>query len=46
MVIIDFVRKNLTHSINLLSELINNQIVLVHGDATQLPFPDNTFDLV
>ena len=29
-----------------MDELLHDQIFLVHGDATQLPFPDDTFDLV
>ena len=46
MVIVDFVRQNLLHAFNLLGELINNQIALLNGNATQLTFPDDTFDLV
>jgi len=46
VVIIDFIRQNLIHAQALLGELLHDQIFLVHGDATQLPFPDDTFDLV
>ena len=46
VVIVDFVRQNFIHTKNLLGDLINDKIILVHGDATQLPFTDNTFDLI
>ena len=46
MVIVDFIRQNLTHAHALLGELINDQIFLVHGDATQLPFYNDSFDLI
>ena len=39
VVIIDFVRQNLIHAKNVLGSLIGNQVALLHGDATSLPFP-------
>ncbi|HIA14680.1 MAG TPA: class I SAM-dependent methyltransferase, partial [Nitrospirales bacterium] len=42
--IIDFVRSNFIHAKNILGCQINNQIFLVHGDATSLVFEENTFD--
>jgi ubiquinone/menaquinone biosynthesis C-methylase UbiE len=45
VIIIDFVKENFTHAKKLVrSELLGNQIFLIHGDATQLPFKDNIFD--
>lgn len=44
IIIIDFVRSNLNHAINLLGPLIGEQIELVHADATALPFPDKVVD--
>lgn len=38
VLIIDFVRANLTHAVNVLGPLIETQIVLMHADATALPF--------
>lgn len=42
--IVDFVRQNLAHAKNVLGDQVNDNIVLVHGDATSLVFDDNTFD--
>jgi ubiquinone/menaquinone biosynthesis C-methylase UbiE len=42
--IIDFVRANLLHAKALLGEAINRSIFLIHGDATDLKFPDESFD--
>jgi ubiquinone/menaquinone biosynthesis C-methylase UbiE len=42
--IVDFVRGNLIHAKNVLGSQINKNIFLVHGDATDLIFYDNTFD--
>jgi len=38
VVLIDFVRSNLTHAKNVLGDLVGRQVVLVHADATALPF--------
>jgi len=38
IVIIDFVLSNLVHAKNVLSDLIGNQVALMHADATALPF--------
>jgi len=38
VVIIDFVRSNLTHAKNVLGDLVGRQVALVHADATALPF--------
>tara|TARA_B100000315_G_scaffold252380_1_gene289045 strand:+ start:1389 stop:2237 length:849 start_codon:yes stop_codon:yes gene_type:complete len=45
VIILDFSLGNLARAKNLHKEIINSQIFLVHGDATQLPFPENSFDL-
>jgi len=42
--IVDFVRANLLHAKALLGEAINESIFLIHGDATDLNFPDESFD--
>ncbi len=44
VLIIDFVRANLSHAQKLLGPLVGSQVVLMHADATALPFPDNVFD--
>jgi SAM-dependent methyltransferase len=44
IVIVDFIKSNLKHAKNLLQARINKNIWLVHGDATDLEFPDNSFD--
>jgi ubiquinone/menaquinone biosynthesis C-methylase UbiE len=48
VLIIDFVRSNLSHAKNILGPLLGNQVVLMHADATALPFPEgkgaNGFD--
>ncbi len=44
VIILDFIRENLHHAKTLLRDSINRQIFLVHGDATDLKFPDETFD--
>jgi ubiquinone/menaquinone biosynthesis C-methylase UbiE len=38
VLIIDFVRSNLTHAQNVLGELVGHQVALMHADATALPF--------
>ncbi len=43
-VIVDFVRANLLHARDLLGDAINRSIFLVHGDATDLRFPDGAVD--
>lgn len=42
--IIDFVRANLLHAKALLGEDINQSIFLIYGDATDLRFPEESFD--
>ena len=42
IVIIDFVRSNLPHALNILGSNVNKQIVLMHADATKLPFKINS----
>ncbi len=42
--VVDFIRENLVHAKNVLGAQINKNIFLVHGDATDLIFQDNTFD--
>ena len=44
VVILDFVRPNLVHAKTLLGDLINKNICLVHGDATNLQFKSELFD--
>jgi len=44
IIIIDFVRSNLSHAKNVLGSLIGEQIELVHADATDLPFSDEVVD--
>jgi ubiquinone/menaquinone biosynthesis C-methylase UbiE len=38
VLIIDFVRSNLTHAQGVLGELVGHQVALMHADATALPF--------
>lgn len=38
VVIVDFVRTNLVHAKNVLTDLVDDQVVLMHADATALPF--------
>lgn len=44
VVIVDFVRGNLYHAKELLGNDVNDSVFLVHGDATDLNFPDTIFD--
>jgi ubiquinone/menaquinone biosynthesis C-methylase UbiE len=44
VVIVDFVRHNLTHAQNILGNTINKNIFLVNGDATSLNFNSKVFD--
>lgn len=46
VLIIDFVRTNLSHAKVVLGELVGTQVGLMHADATALPFTDagDTFD--
>jgi ubiquinone/menaquinone biosynthesis C-methylase UbiE len=44
VLVVDFVRQNLRQAARLLGGLVNNQVFLVHGDATALPFPPSAFD--
>ena len=43
VIIVDFVRKNLFKAKKLLKGEINRSVFLVHGNAIDLNFPDNTF---
>lgn len=38
VLIIDFVRSNLPHAQNILGDMVNHQVGLMHADATALPF--------
>ena len=40
VLIIDFVRANLTHAQRVMGSLVGSQVALMHADATYLPFPD------
>ncbi|MHB8108764.1 MAG: class I SAM-dependent methyltransferase [Syntrophorhabdaceae bacterium] len=42
--IVDFVRANLQHAKALLGDAVNRSVFLVHGDATDLKFPADSFD--
>jgi ubiquinone/menaquinone biosynthesis C-methylase UbiE len=42
--IIDFVRNNLIHAKNVLKDSVNENIFLIHGDATDLIFDNDVFD--
>ena len=42
--ILDFVRENLLYARDLLGNVINESIFLIHGDATSINFPDESFD--
>lgn len=44
VVIVDLVRENLKRAGRLLGEKVGRSILLVHGDACDLRFPDNSFD--
>jgi ubiquinone/menaquinone biosynthesis C-methylase UbiE len=44
VIILDLVRPNLLKAKEFLSEQINLNVYLVHGNAVNLPFPDATFD--
>jgi ubiquinone/menaquinone biosynthesis C-methylase UbiE len=41
IIIIDFVKNNLTHALNILGPLVGTQVALIHADATALPFLDD-----
>ena len=43
ILIIDFVKSNLKHALNVLKDLVGKQLLLMHADATSLPFSTNTF---
>jgi len=38
VLIVDFVRSNLPHALNVLGSLVGHQVALMHADATALPF--------
>ena len=42
--IVDFVRANLLHAKSLLGDSINRKVFLIHCDATDLLFPEDSFD--
>tara|TARA_B110000008_G_C16948072_1_gene555282 strand:- start:1467 stop:2153 length:687 start_codon:yes stop_codon:yes gene_type:complete len=44
VVIMDFIRENLTHAKKLLDGELAYQVILVHADAMKLPFDDDSFD--
>jgi SAM-dependent methyltransferase len=44
VVLVDLVRANLRRAADLLGRLVNDQVFLVHGDATSLPLPAAVFD--
>ena len=44
VIVVDMVRDNLRRATRLLGALVNEQVYLVHGDATTLPFPSAVFD--
>lgn len=44
VIAVDFVRENLRVAARMLGSLVNDQVFLVHGDATKLPFPPAVFD--
>jgi ubiquinone/menaquinone biosynthesis C-methylase UbiE len=44
VVVVDFVRDNLRRAAQLLGTHVNDQLYLVHADATALPFPAASFD--
>ena len=44
VIIVDFIRSNLRHAQKMLGSLEGSQVVLVHADATALPFEDDAFD--
>ncbi len=44
--IVDFVRENLLHAKNILQKQVDHSVYLVHGEATQLKFPEASFDAV
>jgi len=46
VIIVDFIYENFFHAKNILRDLINKHIFLVHGDATKLDFCDKLFDAV
>ena len=45
VLIVDFVKENLIHAKHLLGKKIGTSVFLVHGDASNLPFSSNQFDL-
>lgn len=45
VLIVDFVKENLLNAKRLLADQVGRNVHLVHGDATQLPFPDGWADL-
>lgn len=44
IIIMDFVRENLTRAKYFLHDQINQSVFLVHGDGTKIPFANETFD--
>lgn len=42
--IVDFIKGNLHHAKNILKEDVNQNVFLIHGDATDLIFDDDVFD--
>ncbi|AOP33702.1 methyltransferase [Leptospira tipperaryensis] len=44
IIIVDFLRENLTHAQKLLGNAVGESVYLVHADATSLPFSNEVFD--
>ena len=44
VIVVDLVRDNLRRAARILGALVNEQVYLVHADATALPFPSAVFD--
>ena len=45
VLIVDFVKENLFHAQKILGDQVGHNIHLIHGDATCLPFPDDSISL-
>jgi ubiquinone/menaquinone biosynthesis C-methylase UbiE len=44
VLIVDFVRSNLLHALNVLGPLVGTRVALMHADATALPLPEADAD--
>lgn len=45
VLIVDFLKENLLHAKRMLGAQVGRSVHLIHGDATCLPFPDESVDL-